>query len=60
MAVVIWASTAFLQVPRHRAFGQGFDRSALERLVRSNWLRTGLWTARSGLVVGMLARTITV
>ena len=31
------------------------SRSAVLRLVNSNWLRTGLWTARGALVTTMLA-----
>jgi len=46
----IWVSTALLQSPRHSTLGRGFDPSAHQFLVRSNWLRTVLWSLR-GLVV---------
>ena len=53
---VIWASTAFVQVPLHTALGGTFDGDAHARLVATNWLRTAAWTARGGLVLWMTAR----
>ena len=53
---VIWASTAFVQVPLHNALGGGFDPSAHARLVATNWVRTAAWTARGGLVLWMTWR----
>ena len=51
LIVVIWISTAFLQVPCHRQLEAGFDANALRLLVRTNWVRTLAWTAR-GILVG--------
>ena len=48
---LIWLSTNFLQIPRHAQLESGFDPSAHRSLVKSNWLRTGAWTARSALMV---------
>ena len=53
---VIWASTAFLQVPLHRALAAGFDAVAHERLVATNAVRTAAWTLRAGLVLWWTAR----
>ncbi len=53
---VIWASTAFLQVPLHNALGGTFDAGAHAKLVATNWIRTLGWTARGGLVLWMTAR----
>ena len=47
LAIAIWASTALLQVPLHRRLAKGFDSGAARLLVGTNWLRTGLWSARS-------------
>jgi hypothetical protein len=55
---MIWASTALLQVPRHRALGSGFDRAALSGLVLTNWLRTAAWSVRGALVLWMAARAL--
>ena len=55
---LIWASTAFLQVPLHNALGGAFDAGAHDRLVATNWIRTLAWSARGGLVLWMTARLI--
>ena len=52
---VIWASTAFVQVPAHTILARGFDADAHARLVASNWIRTAAWAVRGALVVWMLA-----
>ena len=54
----IWLSTALLQVPRHRALGTGFEPSAHSLLVGSNWVRTGLWSARGLVVLAMISRVM--
>lgn len=55
LVAAIWASTALLQVPRHRELLLGFDPRTHRRLVVGNRLRTVAWTARAGLVLAMLA-----
>jgi hypothetical protein len=44
---VIWASTAFIQVPMHNVLGRGFDADAHAHLVSTNWIRTIAWSARA-------------
>jgi len=56
--VLVWLSTALLQVPRHRRLGAGFDPAVARALVATNWLRTAVWTARGGLALAMVARTM--
>jgi len=51
---LIWGSTAFLQVPMHRILERGFDPRAHARLVRTNWVRTALWSVRSLLAIVLL------
>lgn len=51
MVILIWLSTAFIQVPCHNRLTSGFDLDTYRRLVHSNWIRTVLWTAR-GLLMG--------
>ena len=55
LAVLLWLSTAFLQVPCHKKLGQGFDAIAHRKLVTTNWLRTALWSARGVIALVMLA-----
>ncbi len=52
--VVIWLSTALLQVPCHRLLSLQFSPQVVRRLVRTNWIRTGCWTGRSVLGCVML------
>lgn len=49
--VLIWVSTALIQVPCHRKLSAGFDSKVHRHLVRTNWSRTILWTVRGVLAV---------
>lgn len=48
---VIWLSTFLIQVPLHQTLASGYDQSAIERLVRTNWIRTVVWSVRAGWVL---------
>lgn len=50
----VWASTFLVQVPCHRLLAEGWDADAHRRLVRSNWLRTGMWTVRGAIAIVLL------
>lgn len=52
--VLIWLSTALIQVPAHRVLEKGFDASAHRRLVNTNWIRTVLWSVRSVFAMSLL------
>jgi NAD(P)-dependent dehydrogenase (short-subunit alcohol dehydrogenase family) len=54
LVAVVWASTAFVQVPLHSQLSDGFSVHVIERLVRTNWIRTLAWSARSILVITWL------
>ncbi len=54
LLTLVWLSTWTLQVPRHADLSRGFDGRAHALLVRSNWLRTGAWSVRAVLVLGMV------
>ena len=56
---VIWGSTALLQVPQHNVLAAGFNDTAHQLLVTSNWLRTIAWTLRAVLVTWWLSRALT-
>jgi len=53
LLIVIWLSTAFVQVPCHNALSQGFDTVVHRRLVGTNWIRTTAWSLRALLVLWM-------
>jgi hypothetical protein len=44
---LIWGSTFFLQVPIHKKLSENFSESLVRRLVRGNFYRSFLWSARS-------------
>jgi len=55
--LVIWLSTGLWQGPLHGRLAREGPRAELIRaLVRGNWLRTVLWTARSAGLVWFYAR----
>ena len=57
LLLVIWLSTALWQGPLHgRLQREGPRPDLLRALVRGNWLRTVLWTARSAGLVWFYAR----
>jgi len=58
LVVVIWLSTMFLQVPQHNILSSGFDATAHQFLVNSNWLRTIAWSLRGTLVLWMTAKVM--
>jgi len=58
LVVLIWLSTALIQVPCHEKLVKGFDPAAYQWLVNSNWIRTVAWTARGAVVTWMLASVL--
>lgn len=55
LILLIWCSTAGLQIPQHRLLARGFDPRAHARLVTTNWIRVVLWSARATLVLSWMA-----
>lgn len=55
LLAIIWLSTAVLQVPLHNTLAAGFDQAAYERLVATNWLRTGAWSVRAVIALVLTA-----
>lgn len=51
LIVVIWLSTFFLSVPLHMKLSNTHDKTVIEKLILTNWPRTLIWTARSGLLI---------
>lgn len=52
---ILWLSTMFVQMPLHaRLAREGHAPALVDALVRSNWLRTGVWTLRAVLAAWML------
>ncbi|MCA8986883.1 MAG: hypothetical protein KDA78_04545 [Planctomycetaceae bacterium] len=51
----IWGSTTLIQVPLHETLQQDFTQKRHRELVLTNWIRTIAWTARSILLLWVLA-----
>lgn len=49
LVLLVWASTAALQVPCHEQLAGGFDAAIYQKLVSTNWIRTIGWSARGAL-----------
>ncbi len=60
MLLLIWLSTFALQVPLHNKLSQSFDAIAHRQLVQTNWIRTILWTLRSGVLLWLTAKYISI
>ena len=54
LVVSVWLTTAFVSVPCHSRLSVGFDESAHQWLVGSNWLRTFGWTAKGLIALWMV------
>jgi hypothetical protein len=56
LLAVVLGSTVLLQVPRHAVLAERHDHATVVSLVRTNWIRTAGWSARTvlagGLVIG--------
>ena len=48
---LIWFVTARYSMRYHATLEAGFDKGTHQLLVRTNWIRTTLWSARSGLAL---------
>ncbi|MEM7457458.1 MAG: hypothetical protein AAF456_24205 [Planctomycetota bacterium] len=46
LLILIWASTAFIQVPCHESLSNAFDPDVHDWLVISNWIRIVGWSLR--------------
>ena len=51
---IIWASTAFLQIPQHNALANAYELETHNLLVQTNWIRTIAWSMRGFLLLYML------
>ena len=58
LVILVWLSTALIQVPCHGKLVTGFDQTAYNWLVNSNWIRTVAWSGRGVIVTMMLVRIL--
>lgn len=48
--VLVWLSTFLLSVPCHHHLSKGKDSLIIERLIKTNWIRTILWSFKFGVL----------
>lgn len=58
LLIVVWVSTALLQMPLHGQLLKGHDSNTIRRLVITNWIRTVAWSFRSILLGVLLWNTL--
>jgi len=46
-AIILWLSTFIIQVPLHQRLKTRFDLQQINTLVKSNWIRTIVWTLKT-------------
>ena len=51
--------TVFVSAPLHERLNARFDAAVLDRLVRTNWIRTAAWTARAAVAIAVLVSVAT-
>lgn len=49
LVIAIWAATGLFSVPAHSRLENSKDVNAIKKLVSTNWVRTVLWTIKSGI-----------
>ncbi len=54
LVLAIWLSTFLLSVPAHAKLNNSKNAEVIDRLVSTNWIRTILWSLKSGLGLFML------
>lgn len=47
LVLLNWVVTAFLSVPCHQALTQNYDENTIDRLIKTNWIRTWAWTLKT-------------
>ena len=53
----VWISTAFIQVPIHKMLAQN-SKEKIDWLIKSNWIRTVLWTLKLFVVLRAAVHTL--
>ncbi len=46
IVTVIWCSTFLIQVPIHAKLTTNYSSMLIDRLIKTNWIRTFCWTAK--------------
>lgn len=58
LVIFIWLVTAILQVPAHQELERNYSAEGVDTLVRGNWVRTIIWTARIPLLAWFAGKVL--
>ncbi|MDF1741372.1 MAG: hypothetical protein P1U86_19585 [Verrucomicrobiales bacterium] len=58
LVVSVWLITGLIQVPAHRGLSEHYSTDRVSSLVRGNWIRTAIWTARLPLLASFAGKAI--
>ena len=51
LLLFIWLSTFIIQVPTHNKLEEQWSMKLVNQLIRTNWIRTLLWTLNTGILL---------
>ncbi len=51
LSILVFLATGLFSVPQHNILANGFDQKAYEVLIQTNWIRTLIWSAHTGLAL---------
>lgn len=54
MVIGVWLSTFLIQIPLHDQLSDENDPIVVSKLVKTNWIRTVLWSGKAILLTGGL------
>jgi len=56
-AIILWLSTFLIQVPLHQKLKDKFDIKHINALIKSNWIRTIIWTFKLTIIIYAASKT---
>lgn len=56
--ILIWLITFFVQVPLHEKLSLSRNEKIINRLVKTNWLRTALWSFKTFIALTILNKLL--
>lgn len=56
--LAIWLVTFLISMPCHKVLSEKKDKFQIERLIKTNWIRTILWTIRSVLILMLVLKGV--
>lgn len=44
LVAIIWATTIFVSMPCHKKLSDGYQKNIVDKLIKTNWIRTLCWS----------------